>query len=69
MALFCGVCAVIRILSAQLRLHCRAARIIFYLPKDNGISSSIKVCKLDYNQVILYYKVEILKLFYKANST
>ena len=50
--------AVIRILSAQLRdsMHCRATRIIFNLPKDMA------------SRRVLYYAVEIFKLFYKANN-
>ena len=48
------------------RLHCRASRIIFNLPKDMASCDA-----LGYDQwptLFLYYKLDIFKLFYKAHN-
>jgi len=65
MALFCGVRAVIQILSAQLRLLL-IIRIIINLPKDMGSSQVLNFA--NWITISLYYKREIFKLFYKANN-
>ena len=61
-----GSCRNSDILDSIERLHCRAARIIFNLPKD---MSSNEVLNYDkWSTFSLYYKLDILRLFYKANN-
>ena len=48
------------------RLHCRASRIVFNIPKDMASRDA-----LGYDQwptLFLYYKLDIFKLFYKAHN-
>ena len=48
------------------RLHCRAARIIFNLPK-NMTSCDVLECD-HWPTLFLLYKIDIFKLFYKAHN-
>ena len=61
-----GSCRNSDILDSIERLHCRPARIIFNLPKDMSTNDV-----LNYDQwstFSLYYKLDILRLSYKANN-
>ena len=61
-----GSCCNSDMLDSIERLHCRAARIIFNLPKD---MPSNEVLKYDqWFTFSVYYKLDILRLFYKANN-
>ena len=61
-----GSCRNSEILDSIERLHCRAARIIFNLPTD---MSTNEVLNYDqWSTFSLYYKLDILRLFYKANN-
>ena len=46
------------------RLHCRAARIIFNLPKDMPSSTVLEYDHWD--TIDFYHKIEVVKLFYKG---
>ena len=66
MVWFCGgSCCNSDILDSIERLHCRAARIIFNLPKDMPTNDVLK--SVQWFTFSLYHKLDILKLFYKAN--
>ena len=59
--------AVIQIfLNSIERLHCRAARIIFYLPKYMALEKCLIMTQ--WSNCFLYYKLDIFKLFYKAHN-
>ena len=61
-----GSCCNSDILDSIERLHCRAARIIFNLPKDMSTNDVLKYDQ--WSTFSLYYKFDILRLFYKANN-
>ena len=59
-----GSCCNSDIIDSIERLHCRAARVIFNLPKD---MPTYDVLSYDqWSTFSLYYKLDILRLFYKA---
>lgn len=48
------------------RLHCRAARIIYNLPKD---MASVDVLRhVQWPSFFVYYKLDVLRLFYRVHS-
>jgi len=61
-----GSCCNSDILDSIERLHCRVARIIFNLPKDMSTNHVLKYDQ--WSTFSLYYKLDILRLFYKANN-
>ena len=48
------------------RLHCRAARIIYNLPKDMASEDVLR--HVQWPTFLMYYKLDILRLFYRAHS-
>ena len=54
------------ILDSIERLHCWAARIIFNFPKDMPTNDVLKY--VQWSTFSLYYKLDILRLFHKANN-
>ena len=61
-----GSCCNSHILDSIERLHCRAVRIILDLPKDMPTNDVLKY--VQWSTFSLYYKLNILRLFYKANN-
>ena len=61
-----GSCCNSDILDSIERLHCRAARIIFNLPKDMPTNDVLK--SVQWFTFSLYHKLDILRPFYKANN-
>ena len=48
------------------RLHCRAARIIYNLPKDMASEDVLR--HVQWPTFLMYYKLDILRLFYRVHS-
>jgi hypothetical protein len=61
-----GACCNSNIISSIERLFCRAAKIIFNLPKDMASGQVLNFA--NWITIRLDYKVEIFKLFYNANN-
>ena len=61
-----AVTPILLVISSIERLHCRAARIIFNLPKDMASGQVLNFA--NWITIRLDYKVEIFKLFYNANN-
>ena len=61
-----GSCCNSNLINSIERLHCRAARIVFNLPKDMPSVDVLKINK--WRTLKLDYKLEVFKLFYKANN-
>ena len=59
-----GSCCNSELINSIDRLHCRAARIIFNLPKDMASSEVMKT--VNWSTIRLSYKLEIFKLMYNA---
>ena len=61
-----GSCCKSDLLNSIERLHCRAARIIYNLPKDMASDEVLR--RVQWPTFFLYYKLDVLRLFYKAHS-
>ena len=61
-----GACCNSNLLDSIERLHCRASRIIFNLPRD---MPSKEVPAYDqWPTIFLHYKIDILKILFKAHN-
>ena len=65
MVLFCGVHVVIHFKSIK-RLHCRAASIIYNLPKDMASEDVLRKCSVAY--LFTCSKLDVLRLSCRVHS-
>ena len=61
----CGSCCNSDIFKSIERLHCRAVRIIYSLPKDMASEDVFRY--VQWSTFSIYYKLDLLRLFYRAH--
>ena len=61
----CGSCCNSDLFKSIERLHCRAARIIYNLPKDTASEEVLRY--IQWPTFSIYYKLDVLRLFYRAH--
>ena len=61
----CGSCCNSDIFKSIERLHCKAVRIIYSLPKDMASEDVFRY--VQWSTFSIYYKLDLLRLFYRAH--
>ena len=61
-----GLCGNLDLFKSIERLHCRAAHIIYNLPKDMALEDVLR--HVQWLTFFMYYKLDILRLFYRVHS-